>query len=204
MDKKTFKDLVKKNLPCELFVREAQDVSMYKSIVEVSLIKIVSGNTKQKTTIAIIDRIESKPTSPISNLNVINEYNDWLTKARAEAEEEVVSPEVEKDYQEFWKFIVEKDGKVDMKQVKKELYDWHFAMGEVAKVYCEVTGGLLSKPMYYAEGVIDAYRTSLERLQEDWEEDYESDLKNEIADLQLSIRLLRKKLRAKNKQSKKT
>ena len=86
-----------------------------------------------------------------------------------------------------------------MLQVKKELFDWHFAMGEVAKVYCEVTGGQLSKPMYYAEGVIGAYQDALERLREDWEEDYESDLKNEVADLKLEVRLLKKKLRTKKK-----
>ena len=110
---------------------------------------------------------------------------------------ETTDEDVLKDYNEFWKPIIEKNGVLDIFQLKKELYDWHFAMGEVAKVYCEVTGGQLSKPTYYAEGVIGCYQDHLERMQEDWEEDYESDLKNEVADLKLKIRLLNKKIKKK-------
>lgn len=61
----------------------------------------------------------------------------------------------EETYQNFWKLIVEKDGEVDMEQVKKELHDFHFIMGEVSKVYDSLTGGQLSKPNYYADGVIN-------------------------------------------------
>lgn len=61
--------------------------------------------------------------------------------------------EVERD-DEFWKEIIYKDGKIDEEQVLKELADFGFVMTELSKVYCHITGGLLSKPMYYAEGVI--------------------------------------------------
>ena len=53
-----------------------------------------------------------------------------------------------------WKAIVYKDGKLDEKQVFKELHDFGIMIHEVPKVYCEVTGGLLSKHLYPAETVI--------------------------------------------------
>jgi len=62
----------------------------------------------------------------------------------------------EEVYDDFWKDIVENpDGTLNMDQLKRELAEWKFAMGEVAKVYCHVTGGQLSKPMYYAKDVIE-------------------------------------------------
>lgn len=53
-----------------------------------------------------------------------------------------------------WKEIVYKNGKLDEKQVFKELHDFGIMLEEVPKVYCEITGGLLSKPLYNAETVI--------------------------------------------------
>jgi len=55
---------------------------------------------------------------------------------------------------QFWKDIIYKDGKLDEEQVMKELADFYFIMQEVPKVYCEITGGLLSKLKYPAEVVI--------------------------------------------------
>lgn len=48
-------------------------------------------------------------------------------------------------YEQFWKPIVEKDGVVDMEQLKKELFDFHELMGNAAIVYDHVTGGAISK-----------------------------------------------------------
>lgn len=59
------------------------------------------------------------------------------------------------DYEMFWKDIVEKDGEVDLDQVKKELYDYHLLMREVTKVYSELTNSLFSKPHTRAELIID-------------------------------------------------
>lgn len=63
----------------------------------------------------------------------------------------------EKQYNDFWKDIVEKDGVVDMEQVKKELFDFRFMMKEVPKVYMEVTGGKISKTNTYAFEVINIF-----------------------------------------------
>ena len=85
--------------------------------------------------------------------------------------------EVEKVFQEFWADIVcNEDGSINMEQVKKELSDYSFILGEVPKVYSEVTCGLLSKPNYYAESVLSVFREEysnrvcgLRLLPDDWD-----------------------------------
>lgn len=64
---------------------------------------------------------------------------------------------VEQVWQDFWRPIVCKDeeSEVDMEQVKRELYDWYIAMNEVSKVYCEITGNMISKPHTKSEVVIE-------------------------------------------------
>ena len=52
--------------------------------------------------------------------------------------------DVNKVYEEFWKFIIELDGEIDFEQVKRELYDYRIVMQEVSKVYCEITDGTFS------------------------------------------------------------
>ena len=60
-------------------------------------------------------------------------------------------------WESFWKDIVcNPDGSINLEQLKKELWDFSFILGEVPKVYMGVTGGSLSKPNYHAAGVIDA------------------------------------------------
>ena len=65
-----------------------------------------------------------------------------------------MSDEVELKYQEDWKDIIEKDGVVDLEQVKKELCDYSFMLEQVPLVYSEVSKGLLSKTNYYAHILI--------------------------------------------------
>lgn len=61
-------------------------------------------------------------------------------------------------YDEFWKEIIEeKDGKLDIEQIKKELADYSFMLHEVPKVYCEVSGNRISKPNTYAFEVIGQF-----------------------------------------------
>ena len=55
---------------------------------------------------------------------------------------------------EDWKKIIYKNGKIDEEQVMKELEDYGFLLEEVPKVYCEITGGLLSKLNYKSEVVL--------------------------------------------------
>lgn len=57
-------------------------------------------------------------------------------------------------YDDFWKDIVEKDGELDIEQIKKELFDFWQAMESVPKVYCAITGDQVSKILTHPETVI--------------------------------------------------
>ena len=62
--------------------------------------------------------------------------------------------DVEKEW-EFWKTIIcSEDGTINVDQLKLELRDYSLMLGEVPYVYSDVTGGMLSKPHYYADSVI--------------------------------------------------
>jgi hypothetical protein len=66
--------------------------------------------------------------------------------------------DVDQIYKDFWKDIVEnEDGSINLEQLKKELYDFHFVIEEVPKVYMAVTNGAMSKPNYYANEVISIF-----------------------------------------------
>jgi hypothetical protein len=60
----------------------------------------------------------------------------------------------EKEYEDFWKEIVEKDGVINIDQVKRELSDFSKVIGNVAKVYDHITSGRVSKPLTDSDAVI--------------------------------------------------
>ena len=89
--------------------------------------------------------------------------------------------EVEKVYRQFWKPIVAKFGFVNMRQVKRELFDYYNFMEETAKVYDHVTGGRISKVNTCADAVIGEADARLEEwieeaVKEHLEEQAESGL----------------------------
>lgn len=89
--------------------------------------------------------------------------------------------EVQRDYDEFWKRIIEHDGEVDFEQVKRELFDFHMVMQEVGKVYDHITGGKFAKPQTAAEAVIDAAEAHYKWLfAEDEPEDETMGLQSEL------------------------
>lgn len=57
-------------------------------------------------------------------------------------------------YQEYWKALVETDGKLNLDKVMRELHDYKFILDQVPKVYGHVSGGMISKPNTYASEVI--------------------------------------------------
>ena len=63
------------------------------------------------------------------------------------------------DYEEFWKDLVEVDGKIDKDKVMRELSDYRFMLEQVPKVYDHVSGGRISKPNTYAFEVIGQHDT---------------------------------------------
>lgn len=70
------------------------------------------------------------------------------------------SPEVERDWQEFWLSYTFADG-YTLNDIKAELCDYHTFLQEVGKVYCEVTGDRVSMPNTKAEAVIGEYQAVL-------------------------------------------
>lgn len=74
-------------------------------------------------------------------------FDRWSPIVPPPAEpQEPLPPEVEQDYQDFWKGIIERDGVIDLRQLKLELSDFRTVMRGAAKVYDHVTGGQVSKP----------------------------------------------------------
>ena len=72
--------------------------------------------------------------------------------------EEEIKEKTEEVYNEFWKDIIEnKDGTINKEQLKKELADFSVMIEEVPKVYSEITGGKLSKPLYSATTILSEF-----------------------------------------------
>ena len=94
--------------------------------------------------------------------------------------------DIEKKW-EFWQTIIcNEDGTINIEQLKKELCDYSLMLGEVPYVYSEVTGGMLSKPHYYADGVIQVFNetygekaSAVDYLTDDWDDLTEECVTNE-------------------------
>ena len=83
-----------------------------------------------------------------------------------------------KEIWDYWsEFILNEDGSVNIDKLKNELSDLDFIADQIGTVYCEITGGMLSKPFYYAETIISEYHKQLEEAYEngyqDCKEEYE-------------------------------
>lgn len=64
---------------------------------------------------------------------------------------------INKETIDFWKDIIYKNGKIDEKQVMKELADFSFVMDQVPEVYCAITNDRMSKCSYYAKDIISTF-----------------------------------------------
>jgi hypothetical protein len=60
-----------------------------------------------------------------------------------------------KKFKEFWKPLLQTNGKYNEQKIKNELHDLDFIADQISKIYCELTGGALSKPMYYAKTILN-------------------------------------------------
>lgn len=86
-----------------------------------------------------------------------------------------VDEEVEKEYQEFWKDIVEnEDGTLNKEQVKKELCDFSMVMDNCSKAYMEMTRGNISKPNTYFSEVLGIFQEKF------W---YAENVKDDVKDM---------------------
>lgn len=73
---------------------------------------------------------------------------------RASSSGDLASGAVAEIYNEFWKPLIENDGKIDKEKLMNELYDYHNVMEQVSRVYMELTNGRISKPNTMAYEVI--------------------------------------------------
>jgi hypothetical protein len=86
--------------------------------------------------------------------------------------------QAEKDFEEIWKPLLMTDNKLDMKKVKNEMIDLIFVYRQVGKVYQHLTGNLLSKPMYYAETIIQKHDEIVQEAYEEGLEEGERETSN--------------------------
>lgn len=78
--------------------------------------------------------------------------------------EETKEQRTERIYNDHWKKIIEKDGKVDLEAVKKELADFWFVLENAPRVYSAVTGGKITKIFYTSRTILKAAEEYLEEL----------------------------------------
>lgn len=67
------------------------------------------------------------------------------------------------EYRDHWQGIVEKDGKLDLDSVQRELADYSMVMDIASEVYCHLTSNRISKPNTLAKEII----AQVEELQEE-------------------------------------
>ena len=88
--------------------------------------------------------------------------------------------DVDRIFDDFWRPILTGNGdEVDLELVKKELYDYHFVMCEVVKVYDHITNSTLTKPNYKADSVISVYENCVQdAIKQAISEQHEEDIVN--------------------------
>lgn len=75
--------------------------------------------------------------------------------------------DVEDNYNNFWKDILEVNGQINLEQLKKELYDYACMIREVSIVYDTLTMGRISKPNTKAQVVIDEVNEVNREIEDD-------------------------------------
>ena len=100
-----------------------------------------------------------------------------------------IDEEVEKEYQEFWKDIVEnEDGTLNKEQVKKELCDFSMVMDNCTRAYVEMTCNLISKPNTKFFEVLRIFENKF------WEKEYVRDDMRETIDRCSTLEELKEEL----------
>ena len=80
-----------------------------------------------------------------------------------------IQEKIDKNFKEFWVPIIfdMENGRLNLEQLKKELYDYSMLLENVPKVYCEITGGRISKPNTNPDAVISEYNDVLTEIVND-------------------------------------
>ena len=86
------------------------------------------------------------------------------------------------------------DGALDLEKVKGTMAHYAFVEEQVSIFYCELTAGTLSKPNYYAAGVIQAVEENFAKRAEE-DESYElSSARQEAIILRAELAALREQI----------
>jgi hypothetical protein len=82
-------------------------------------------------------------------------------------------------WEEFWLPLLINDlGELDKRLIKNEIHDLHFIYEQIDKVYTALTGGKLSKLMYYADTIIKLHE---QEVQDAYDEGY-NEAKKELGE----------------------
>lgn len=68
----------------------------------------------------------------------------------------------------YWKELLQTNGKWSENKIRNEMHDLVFVMEQVGKVYMAITGGKLSKPMYYASTIIQEHEEACNQAVNDY------------------------------------
>jgi len=93
---------------------------------------------------------------PVESIGQSAAQTDWPTEMRDFARSHGVEPEIVECFLDFWWPILQNDGRLDLAQIMRELYDYRTALREVGKAYVHLTNGKFSKPNTAAEYIIAA------------------------------------------------
>ncbi len=69
-------------------------------------------------------------------------------------ESEKIDAEFDEDWKNWKECMKDENGSWNAEKIKAEFRDLWFIYKQVGKVYMRLTGGMLSKPMYYADTII--------------------------------------------------
>lgn len=74
---------------------------------------------------------------------------------------------IDDEVQDYWLPLLKTDGEWDETKIRAELHDLVFVLNQVSEVYLHITGGKLSKPMYYADVIKAQHDDALIRADEE-------------------------------------
>lgn len=78
----------------------------------------------------------------------------------------------------YWKPFLQTKGKWSERKIRNEMHDLVFVYEQVGKVYMELTGGKLSKPMYYADTIIQEHEQACMDAVEEYRDQLLEDCKD--------------------------
>jgi hypothetical protein len=83
--------------------------------------------------------------------------------------EQTIESDLKTDIDNYWLPLLKTDGQWDEQKIRNEMHDLVFIYEQISEVYGCITGGRLSKPMYYARVITDEVERRLTEALEPYE-----------------------------------